>query len=451
MTSIDDADSLIIIVGGGTWGCSIALELARNGFHNITVFDCGTIPSPIAAGNDINKIMEEGIARICLLSYRQTDDSKGDIKGDSDIDYTWNKLHRYSTDAWLTDDVYRPFYHRTGYVMAACSDDGYKAIYDDVKDLNDDEYERLETPEQFRSTMPILSGEFPRWRGFWKYGGSGWVHACRAVIAVYAEASRLGVKFVTGDSCGRVVELLHDETAIQGVRTADDRKHFSSRVVLAAGANADLLLDFQNQLRPTAWTLAHVPLTEKEAETYVDLPVIFNVEKGFFIEPDAEKHELKVCDEHPGYCNFFEVEGNVRSIPFARNEIPLEAEQRARAFLNDTIPELAQRPFSFARICWDADTPDRMFLIDEYPDYKGLVLAVGGSGHSFKTMPAIGKFVVDLIKGRLDGRMKKAMRWRPETAINRNWFDTQGRFGANGKVMEFKDVSGWTNINKIEE
>ena len=29
----------ILIIGGGTWGCSTALQLARQGYTNITVFD----------------------------------------------------------------------------------------------------------------------------------------------------------------------------------------------------------------------------------------------------------------------------------------------------------------------------------------------------------------------------------------------------------------------------
>jgi sarcosine oxidase / L-pipecolate oxidase len=50
----------ILIVGAGTWGCSISLALARRGYENITVLDGHEFPSAIAAGNDINKIMEEG-------------------------------------------------------------------------------------------------------------------------------------------------------------------------------------------------------------------------------------------------------------------------------------------------------------------------------------------------------------------------------------------------------
>jgi sarcosine oxidase/L-pipecolate oxidase len=54
-------DNSILIIGGGTWGCSIALELARNGYTSVTVLDGEDVPSSISAGNDLNKIMEEGI------------------------------------------------------------------------------------------------------------------------------------------------------------------------------------------------------------------------------------------------------------------------------------------------------------------------------------------------------------------------------------------------------
>jgi sarcosine oxidase/L-pipecolate oxidase len=50
----------VLIIGAGTWGCSTALHLARRGYTNITVLDAYELPSPISAGNDINKIVEQG-------------------------------------------------------------------------------------------------------------------------------------------------------------------------------------------------------------------------------------------------------------------------------------------------------------------------------------------------------------------------------------------------------
>lgn len=55
--SLNESSS-ILIVGAGTWGCSTALHLVRRGYKNVTVLDPYPVPSSIAAGNDVNKIME---------------------------------------------------------------------------------------------------------------------------------------------------------------------------------------------------------------------------------------------------------------------------------------------------------------------------------------------------------------------------------------------------------
>ncbi|KAI8625716.1 fructosyl-amino acid oxidase [Xylariaceae sp. FL1651] len=476
-------DSSILVIGGGTWGCSIALELARNGYSKVTVLDGEEIPSSVAAGNDLNKIMEEG---------SQSED-------DTDSAYAWNRLHDLCTAAWLNDPIYKPYYHRTGYVMATSSDAAYEALLRDISG-HEDEYERLTSAKQFRNTMPegVLTGDFAGWRGFAKGSRAGWVFAKGAIVAAKREAERLGVQFITG-SRGLVTKLLlsketpHSkqggilgQTALQGVQSADGTVYRAHTTILANGANADGLLDMKYQLRPTAWTLAHIKMTPIEVELYKNLPVLFNIEKGFFMEPSAETHELKICDEHPGYINpvyysALSPPGNssaeelgrgmskddsiiVGSKAFARQQIPLESEDRVRTFLRETMPHLAARPFSFARICWDADTVDRLPLIDWYTSAGSsssqqndtntdtergrLLLAVGGSGHCFKTMPAMGQVILEFLEDRIDTRTRHAFRWRPEIAVNRNWWDVQGRWGAQGKVMDFNEVKGWTRVGE---
>ncbi|KAI1293884.1 fructosyl amine:oxygen oxidoreductase [Xylaria venustula] len=471
-----DKSYSVLIIGGGTWGCSIALELARNGYSDVTVLDGEDVPSSIAAGNDLNKIMEEG---------SQSED-------DTDAAFAWNRLHDLCTTAWLNDPIYKPHYHRTGYVMAASSDAAYEALLKDISG-HETEYQQIATAEEFRKTMPegVLTGDLEGWRGFAKTSGAGWVFARGAIIAAKQEAERLGVKFITGQH-GLVTELLFTSrtdlggaakgNTLRGVKSADGTIHHAHTTILANGANADNLIDLKYQLRPTAWTLAHIKMTAAEAELYKDLPVLFNIEKGFFMEPSAETHELKICDEHPGYINpVYQEPGSsdcsarepavgslqsretiVGSRPFARRQIPLESEERVRAFLKETMPHLATRPFSFARICWDADTVDRMPLIDWYgpsdsaqgetgndAEVGRLLLAVGGSGHCFKTMPAMGQVVLEYLENRIDERTWRAFRWRPEIAEDRNWWHVQGRWGAQGEVMDFNKIKGWTNIGEI--
>ncbi|KAJ4984076.1 sarcosine oxidase [Stagonosporopsis vannaccii] len=431
-------DCNVLIIGAGTWGCSIALELARQGDTNIRVLDGSSFPSAISAGNDLNKIAEE---------------ANDPAEDDSDEDFFWHRVHQIAVKAWKNDPLFAPFYHPTGFIDAAVNDDAYQRCVE-YAEGEDAGLVALNTKEDFQKTMPVgvLQGDFPGWRGFWKQDGAGWVFASGALKAMHAEAVKLGVRFVTGGPEGQVEALLYSEGSekVLGARTVDGTSHIANQTILCAGANSDRLLDFKGQLRPTAWTLAHIPLSEQEAALYKGLPVLYGVDRGFFIEPDVEKHEMKLCDEHPGYINPVIEEGEFRSVPFARHQIPAEAEARMRLLLHETMPQLADRDFSFARICWDADTVDRRFLIDRHPEIGNLTVAVGGSGNGFMTCPAIGVLVADILhsKGEIEGRVKQMLRWRPEIAVDRDWWNAQGRYGADGKVMDLRDVREWTSIGR---
>lgn len=359
---------------------------------------------------------------------------------------------------WRHDPIFSPYFHETGSIIAGHTPDTIQYVREHELSPSESDYVKLESAQDFRATMPegVLTGEFPGWKGWWrKDGGAGWTHARKALVSAFEEARRLGVTFITGTPRGEVISLVYDENDnskdVIGAKTADGTIHRAEHTILAAGANSDLFLDFKKQLRPTAWTLSHIRMTPDEAKMYKNLPVLFNIAKGFFMEPDEDRHELKICDEHPGYCNWVsdpDHPGQKRSIPFAKHQIPLEAESRVRDFLRDTMPHLADRPLVFARICWDADTPDRCFLIDRHSEHPSLLLAVGASGHGYMQIPGIGGFVADALEGKLHRTIRYAFRWRPETAVNRDWGDTQGRFGGPNRVMDFQDIGedGWTSI-----
>lgn len=367
---------------------------------------------------------------------------------DNDEEYFWNRTTQIAMQTWKNDSLLKSLYHETGFIMAAVSSDAYEHCRHYAENENT-HLTPLDTTEEFRKTMPkgVLKGDFSGWRGFWKKSGAGWVFACGAIKAMHDEAVRLGVRFVTGEAVGKVesLQFSNDHCVITGAKTVDGMIHLSTQTILAAGASSDLLLDFKNQLRPTAWTLAHLPLSSDEAALYRDLPVLYGVDRGFFIEPDAQRHDMKVCDEHPGYINpLSDSDGNVHSVPFARHAIPKESEDRMRKLLAETMPQFAERKFSFARLCWDADTVDRIFLIDEHPSLQGLIIAVGGSGNGFMACPAVGIMVADIVEGKSDERLRRATRWRPELARGRDLWASQGRYGADGKVMELREVKEWT-------
>lgn len=367
-----------------------------------------------------------------------------------------------ATKAWESDPVFKPYYHDTGYVIAATKPENIKDLYDSEKPTRERGFVPLDTADDFRKTMPegVLTGDFPGWKGWFKKTGCGWVHARKALVSAATEAQRLGVKLVTGSPQGKVTSLIYESGDVKGAITEDGTHHYADRTILCAGACAAQLLDMKDQLRPTAWTLAHIKMTAEEAKLYKNLPVLFNVERGFFMEPDEERRELKICDEHPGYCNWLSppqghantaqnvYSNGFTSAPFSKHQIPLVSEQGVRQFLRETMPHLAERPFSFARICWCADTPNRAFLISSHPEYPSLTLGVGGSGHGFMHIPTIGGYIADCMEGNLDERMKRTWRWRPETAVGRQWKDVQGRMGGSYSVLNLADVdeNEWTTI-----
>ena len=57
----------------------------------------------------------------------------------------------------------------------------------------------------------------------------------------------------------------------------------------------------------------------------------------------------------------------------------------------------------------DAITPDQDFIISAHPHCGSLYIASGGSFHSWKFLPIIGEYVVQMLDGSLDE--EKASRW----------------------------------------
>jgi glycine/D-amino acid oxidase-like deaminating enzyme len=62
---------------------------------------------------------------------------------------------------------------------------------------------------------------------------------------------------------------------------------------------------------------------------------------------------------------------------------------------------MAGRPLVEARVCQYENSSNGDFLIDRHPTAPNVFLAGAGSGHGFKHGPAVGRYVADLVTGRL--------------------------------------------------
>lgn len=427
-----EKDASILIVGAGTFGCSTALHLARRGYIDITCMDKYPFPSCMSAGNDINKTVG------CFE----------DIPGE--VTSTRDRLKQEAIHLWNTDPVFKPFYHPVGMIVAANLDEPLK----DTKRLsalreknNLKPFRYLSKPDEFREIIPVLTGPLEGWRGYYYDEDTpkhGWVNACNAMESAAREAYKLGAKFINGEN-GEVVELSIDKRSGEciGVKTKNDQIHVADKIILCAGAGADLLLDFEGQLEAKCFTLAHIYIDPKEREKYKELPVIFNAEKGFFFEPDVNG-EMKICNEFPGFTNIDKKAGI--SIPVKKNAIPKQSADEIREYLKETMPELVNKEFVKSKICWCTDSPDRQLILDFHPKYSNVILATGDSGRSFNLIPIIGKYIADLTTLGSEGlKMKdqEVWKWRPEKSKDRD--NKQGRWGGSGKVDDLNDVKDWAS------
>lgn len=429
-------NSSVLIIGAGTFGLSTALQLLRKGHKNVTLLDPYEVPSPLSAGNDVNKVFQSTV--------------------ESEF---YSELAEEALQMWRSDPVFKPAFHEVGIVYGACGEEAVPEINKRISILEKKRVDfcQLDCPEDFAKFVKVpnssidnslqgltLDGRFKGWKGYFQKNMCGWTYAALALNNAAKECKERGANFVIGSA----EELLFINNKCSGVRTYTGEIIDADVVVICAGANSDKLLDFGGQLLAKCWTVGHIRLTQEEADSLKGCPVVLNLDQGFFFEPDKD-NDLKFCNEFPGYINM-DKDTNT-SIPVFRNQIPVEAEKQMRNFLRQVYPEIAERPFNVAKICWCTDTPDRHFLITEHPTYNNLILGTGDSGQGFKYMPIIGKYISQVIlEGRssLEESKSKAWSWRQNQAENRDILAKQGRFGGTNVVKDLKEIDDWTCANK---
>lgn len=70
---------------------------------------------------------------------------------------------------------------------------------------------------------------------------------------------------------------------------------------------------------------------------------------------------------------------------------------RARAFLAERFPALADAPLLKAEVCQYENSPDGHLILDRHPRSKNVYLLGGGSGHGFKLAPAVGEMAAKAV------------------------------------------------------
>lgn len=381
----------IIVVGGGAFGLTAALELDGRG-HRVGVIDPGPLPHPLAASTDISKV----------------------IRMEYGPDEAYMELMEVAREGWLNWNRewvkagLGPLYHETGVLM----------VCRDAMEPGGFEFEswqlllkRGHQPQ--RLGAEAIAQRFPAWRpgryvdGFFHAKG-GYAESGRVVEALARDARRRGVEVLENR---RVVSLLDAGGRVRGVRDDQGSEHLADAVVVAAGAwTGRLLPQLSSAIRATGHPVFHLRPPDPgvfEAERFPTFTADV-ARTGFYGFPLNRDGVVKIANHGLG----------IPIDPDAPREVGTDDRDRLASFLGATFPSLQDAPVVYTRLCLYADTQDEDFWIAADPDLEGLIVASGGSGHGFKFAPILGSLIADGVEGR-ENRWSEKFRWRPGLALDR--------------------------------
>ncbi len=365
------------IIGGGIFGITAALSLRRRGFE-VTVYDPGPIPHPLAESTDISKIVR--------LDY-----------GDDEL---YTAMMERALEEWRRWSA-SAFFHETGVLFlrrSPLAPGSFEGESYALLSRRGHDVQRLDAK--------AIRRRFPAWNGSRFTDGyfnpeGGWAESGNVVLHLAREASALGVRLAQGTSVARLAEA---GSRVTGVVTTKGDVLASDFVVVAAGSwTSEIVPAMTTHLRSTGQPVFHLAPSDASPYASPAFPVFTAdiARTGYYGFPASKGGLVKIANHGLG---------REMHPDSAEREVTSGETSALRSFLRDAIPELASSRIASTRLCVYCDTWDQHFWIAPDPDRPGLVVATGGSGHAFKFAPIVG----DLIADALEGGVAPRFRWRPE-------------------------------------
>lgn len=376
-------NSSILILGGGCFGLTAALELRARGWQ-VTLIDQGPLPHPDAASTDISKVVRMDYAR----------DEQHTAMGERSIE-RWREWNA----RWGED-----LYHEVGFLVMS------RDLMQTGGFENDSRSFLTQRGHLLRQTSAEMLRELhPAWNhtvfrdGYLNPVG-GWVESGRVIARLVADARQAGVEIHENVPQPRPQFA---GTRCTGIASADGQTWQADAVLVAAGAwTPTLLPHLQDVMWATAQTVFHFQPQDLLPFTPPEFPVWgADIGKtGWYGFPANAAGLVKVANHGPGR----------RVTASDPRSLPAGEEERYRAFLCETFPSLATAPLHSTRVCLYCDTFDGAFWIDHDPAHPGLIVAAGDSGHAFKFTPVIGGIIADVVEEKPNPWAQRYI-WREKT------------------------------------
>ncbi|KAI1848634.1 hypothetical protein JX266_005493 [Neoarthrinium moseri] len=414
-----------IIVGAGVFGVSTAYHLIKK-YPNASVTlvdrDAFDAESRVAASWDWNKV----------------------VRADYD-DIVYCQLALEAQDIFESDPLWKPYFHQTGIYWICRSEYAQDVI---------NNYKRLGRKADL-SAVPIDEAR-KLYGGLFEdadYTGvkevlvnktSGWAAAGDCLRAVTRKALDLGVKYHTAE----VATLLLDKNGhCSGIKSSTGQVLRASHTVLCTGAYTPKLLECSaassgladigagSRIVAGGITTGMTKLNDESYERFAAMPVGvqgYTAAQGPFIGslPPTKDRELKWWGQTI-FKNTREVlPGRYLSAPPPKPDYTQwEVSGRLKEDINHANKVFygkngASWKMEKHRICWDAFTTSSDFIISPHAAAKGLYIATCGSFHGYKFFPVLGKYVVQMLEGRLSPELSDKWAWdreRPDPSLNPDW------------------------------
>lgn len=405
-------DGPVLVVGCGVFGLSTAFELVKQGKF-VCLIDKYEPPSPWSAANDFNKIIR--------CEY-----------GDS----IYAKLALEALKLWRSDELFKESFSECGRILVTPTShqgriefemNGIRKLQSLGEGLN---YEYFNGGIEIGKRISCLNGnQIPKNQQIKYNPEAGLGYSARSIEQLYNYLSKHpNVRFVFGEP-GSAIGIKKYNNGDVGVITESGFIHSASTVVIAAGANSGSILNLENQQSATGLFVTHIQLNNGEFEKYKSMPVVFDAEIGYFFPPDPETKIMKLCVTGCGIKRTIPDEFNANmnvSLPRFHNQHPKDTIPKNliplfEKLLAKYVPDLKNHKLFGSKICWIGDREKSHFLIDKVPNFNNLIIATGDSGHGYKFLPNIGKYIVQRIDGSLDDEIAKIWSWNPR--LNADMFD----------------------------
>lgn len=377
----------IAVAGAGIFGLSGALELRRRGYA-VTVVDPGPVPHPLAASNDVSRMVRMDYASDKLYSDLAAEAIEGW--------HAWNERRG------------KALYHEAGFLVLTSDPMEGDAVERQSYNLLTAAGWPLE-----RLNSESVGERFPQWNsehyidGYFNPRG-GWAEAAEVVSFLADEARKAGIEIREGFSSESVVV---EAGRAVGLRSTQGEEVRADSVLVAAGVwTPRLIPEMADMMSPIAQTLVYLrpTLPERFRPPHfppwgADIP-----KTGWYGFPANAEGIMKLANHGPG---------RLVDADSPRDADPNVIED-SRRFLSLSVPELAGAPLAGSRACFYNDTWDGDFYITRHPEIEGLAVSTGGSGHAFKFTPALGAVTADVVEGR-PNRYAERFAWRPRGEVTK--------------------------------